>query len=388
MDDRTFKRLVNVRRRIHKWPEPGFKEHKTADVIMKYLGRLGIPYRKGVAKTGVVGRLEGTDPKGPTIALRADMDALPIEEKTGLPFSSRVKGYMHACGHDGHVAILLGAAELLKKDIPDGNVVFLFQPAEESSGGALNMIEEGALDGVDMVFGGHIEGNVPVGEIAVRTDVDSSYTDAMEIRIVGKGGHAARPHETVDAVVVASLFVIALQNIVSRSINPLNPTVITIGSLHAGSVYNAIADEAVLQGTVRNTDKKTRDDVLRRIKKTAQGLGALHDAQIDVNIMEGYPPVVNHHDGYVLARETVEDLFGKEKFINLIKPSMGGEDFSYYLQQVPGCFVRIGGLGKDTEAPTAHSSCFNFDEEVIRVGAVFFDRVVRKAISRIRDKRA
>jgi hippurate hydrolase len=388
MDEKTFQRLVRVRRRIHRHPEPAFKEIKTAQVIMKYLERLSIPCEAGVAKTGIVGRLENGGDGFPTIALRADMDALPIDEKTGLPYASRVKGFMHACGHDGHIAILLGAAELLKKHPPPGNVVFLFQPGEEGSGGAQSMIEAGALDGVDMIYGGHIDGAFNVGEIAIRTDMDSSYTDALEIRILGKGGHAARPHETVDAVMVASLFVISLQNIVSRSINPLNPTVITIGTMHAGSVYNAIADEAVLEGTVRNTDGKTRTEVLRRIKKTAEALGSLHDARIEVNVLEGYPPVVNHPEGYRIARDSAESVLGKEKVINLKKPSMGGEDFAYYLHRVPGCFVRFGGMGREVEVPTAHSSCFNFDENVIRVGAAFMADVVRRAIAEKRKKRA
>jgi hippurate hydrolase len=388
MDDRTFNRLVSLRRRIHRWPEPAFKEKKTGEAIVRYLDRLSIPYRRGMAKTGIVARIDNHGPPAPTVALRADMDALPIEEKTGLPYASRVKGYMHACGHDGHVAIVLGAAELLRKSPPPGNVVLLFQPAEEGSGGARSMIEAGALDGVDMIFGGHIDGAFKLGEIAIRTDVDSSYTDAIEIRILGRGGHAARPHETVDAVVVASLFVMALQNIISRSINPLNPTVITVGSLHAGTVYNAVADEAVLKGTVRNTDGKTRKDVLKRIQKTAEGMASLHDARIEVNIFEGYPPVVNHPECYLLAREAAEGLLGREKFINLVKPSMGGEDFAYYLKEVPGCFVRFGAVGRGGESATAHCSNFNFDEDVIRVGAAFFDAAVRRAVESLKEKRA
>jgi hippurate hydrolase len=388
MDEKTFQRLVRVRRRIHRHPEPAFNERKTAQVIMKYLERLSIPYEAEVAKTGIVGRLENGGDGFPTIALRADMDALPIEEKTGLPYASKVKGFMHACGHDGHIAIVLGAAELLRKNPPPGNVVFLFQPGEEGGGGAQSMIEAGALDGVDMIFGGHIDGAFNVGEIAIRTDIDSSYTDALEIRIVGRGGHAARPHETVDAVMVASLFVISLQNIVSRSINPLHPTVITIGTIHAGSVYNAVADEAVLEGTVRSTDGKTRTEVLRRIKKTAEALGSLHDARIEVNVLEGYPPVVNHPEGYRIAREAAESVLGKEKVINLKKPSMGGEDFAYYLHRVPGCFVRFGGMGKDVVVPTAHSSCFNFDENAILVGAAFMADVVQRAIADKRKERA
>ncbi|MCK4910990.1 MAG: amidohydrolase, partial [Thermodesulfovibrionales bacterium] len=247
MTDAMFKRLVGLRRKIHKYPEPAFEERRTAAVITGYLDKLGIPYRAGLGGTGVVARLGDGGSNFPTIALRADMDALPIQEKTGLPFSSKVKGCMHACGHDGHIAIMLGAAELLKKNPPEGSVVFIFQPAEEGGAGALKLVEEGALEGVDMIFGGHIEGRFKVGQIAIRPKVDTSFTDELIIRIVGKGGHAARPHETVDAILVGSLFVTALQNIISRNVNPTTPTVISIGAFHAGTVFNAVADEAMLK---------------------------------------------------------------------------------------------------------------------------------------------
>jgi hippurate hydrolase len=321
----------------------------------------------------------------PTIALRADMDALPLEEKTGLPYSSRIKGRMHACGHDGHIAMLLGAAELLAKKPPEGNVVFLFQPAEEGDGGAQGMIEEGALAGVDMIFGGHIDGHWRTGEMAIRRDIETSYTDAMVVRILGKGGHPARPHEAVDAILLASLFVMEMQTIISRTIDPLNPTVISIGSIHAGTVHNAIADEAVLEGTIRNTDAATRRHVLKRIKKTAEAIAALHEAAIEVEIQEGYPPTINHPEGYALARETAEEMLGRDRVITLVRPSLGGEDFAYYVQRVPGCFVRFGSGGG--QPPTAHSSYFTFDEETIRVGAAFYDQAVRRAIEHVRRKK-
>lgn len=387
IDDSLFQWLSSVRRKIHQWPEPAFEEHRTAQLISESLDKLSIPHRKGVAKTGIVARIEN-NPAAPTIALRADIDALALEEKTGLSFSSKVPGYMHACGHDGHVAILLGAAALLKKDPVDGNVVLIFQPAEEGSGGALSMIEEGALDEVDMIFGGHIDGHYRLGEIGIRRGLETSYTDALEIRVHGKGGHAARPHEAVDAVVVSSLFVLSLQNIVSRSIDPLNPTVITIGSLHSGTAHNAIADEALLHGTIRCTDSKTRKDVIYRIKKTASTLASLHDAEIDVKVKKGYPPIKNHSRGYKVAREAAEITVGTSRVLNLTQPSMGGEDFSYYLNKVPGCFVRFGSARKGDDHITAHSSYFDFDEDVIRVGAAFFAETVKTSIAGIRKSRS
>lgn len=377
---------MGIRRRIHKWPETAFEEFKTASEICKELDRLGIPYESGLAGTGVVARIEGRTP-GPVVALRADMDALPIEEKTGLPFSSKNKGHMHACGHDGHVAYMLGAAGMLKRDLPEaGSVIFIFQPAEESGGGAERLVKLGVLKDVRMIFAGHIDRHFDLGDIAIRTDVETSYTDEMEIRIMGKGGHAAYPHETVDAVLVASLFVITLQNIVSRSVSPVNPTVISIGSVHAGSAYNAIADEAVLKGTIRNTDGKTRRHVIARIKKTAAALSALHDAEIIVTVNEGYPPVINNPEAFSLARRTAVELLGEEKVRSLYKPSLGGEDFAYYSREVPGCLVRLGSVGPRTPHAAAHSSHFDFDEEVIRLGAVYFSRLARRALEDLREK--
>jgi len=386
MDERDFRRLVDIRRRIHKFPEPAFEEHKTAGVVMKELDRLRIPYESGLAETGVVARVDGARP-GPVVALRADMDALPVEEKTGLSFSSRNKGFMHACGHDGHVALMLGAAGLIRKNPPEeGSVVIIFQPAEEGGGGAQRLVKLGVLKGVDMIFAGHIDRHYSVGQIAIRPDVETSYTDELDVHIVGKGGHAAYPHETVDAVVVASLFVVALQTIVSRSVDPVNPTVVSIGALNAGSAYNAIADEARLKGTIRNTDSSTRKRVIKSIHKTADALAALHGAEVKVTINEGYPPVINDPVGFRLSRNTAVELLGDENVLSLPKPSLGGEDFAYYCRKVPGCLVRLGGSGPDTPLAAMHSSYYNFDEDVIRIGAVYFSLLVRNAMEHLKEK--
>jgi hippurate hydrolase len=386
MDDRLFSRLVRVRRELHRHPEPGFGEYKTQAAIAGYLEKLHIPYRK-VAETGIVARLESGGRGAPAVALRADIDALPVEEKTGLPFSSRVRGMMHACGHDGHVAIVLGAAELLKKDPPDGNVVFLFQPAEEGAGGALSMIKDGCLQGVDMIFGGHIDSSVHLGQVGIREGMDTAYTDSIEFRIVGRGAHAARPHEAVDSVVVASHLVMALQNIVSRNVDPHMPAVVTIGSMHAGTVHNVIAPEATLLGTVRNTDGPTRRRILDRIKRTARSIAALHGAKVELKITEGYPPVVNHPKAYEISHEVAAGLFGKQNVVKLPRPSMGGEDFAFYLHKVPGCFVRLGAVARGKEAPLFHSPTFDFDERAIRLGAVYYKALVREAVRRIRSAR-
>ncbi|MDH4028641.1 MAG: amidohydrolase, partial [Nitrospirota bacterium] len=336
VSEEIFAWMKEIRRKLHQWPELGFREEKTAGLISEELSRLGISHRTGVARTGIVGRLV-TDGSGPTVALRADMDALPINENTGLPFSSQNPGVMHACGHDGHVAIVLGAAAILKANPPEGNAVFIFQPAEESEGGAKPMIEQGALEGVDMIFGGHIERHHHVGEIGIKTGVHTSFTDSFEINITGKGGHAARPHEAIDAVLIASQFVINIQTIISRDVDPLHPSVITIGQISAGTVYNAIAENAVLKGTIRTTNEQIRAQIIGKIAKLASSLAALNDAEIKVDMKPGYPPVINDDRAVELAWHAAEELVGRDRTVSIPLPSLGGEDFAYYLQEIPGC---------------------------------------------------
>ena len=383
-NDEFFEWITDIRRKIHQWPEKAFEEFKTAELISKHLKELGIDHKTGIAKTGVVGRLF-IDKKAPTVALRADMDALSIMENTGLPFSSKVPGIMHACGHDGHVAILLGAAKLLKNNPPRGNVVFIFQPGEEGEGGATPMIEEGVLEGVDIIFGGHIERYYQVGEIAIKKGVHTSYSDSFEIEITGKGGHAARPHEAIDAVIIASQLVINLQTIISRELDPLHPSVITIGVLKAGTVYNAIAEKAILQGTVRTTEVSLRSQIIGKIRGVASSLSTLYGATIEVRIHPGYPPVINHEREYEITKEVAEQLLGKQKVFSLSFPSLGGEDFGYYTQKIPGCFVRFGAAKKGFEQIASHSPRFDFDEGVLRVGAAYMYELARYAIEKIKN---
>ena len=383
VDDELFEWIRDVRRTLHQWPELAFKEEKTSAYIAECLKKIGISYKSGVAQTGVVGHLI-VDKNAPTVALRADMDALPITEETGLAYASQNSGVMHACGHDGHVAIILGAAALLKKDPPPGNVVFLFQPAEEGDGGAKPMIEEGVLDNVDMIFGGHIEGSQKVGEIGIKTGVHTAYTDAFDIRITGKGGHAARPHETVDAVLIASQIVINIQTIISRNIDPVQPAVITIGSMRSGTVFNAIAEKAWLRGTVRTTSEQVRNQIVERIKKLTSSFALLYDAEIIYTIKPGYPPIINEDSTCEYARVVAEKLLGKGKAIQIANPSLGGEDFAYFLQKIPGCFIRYGAAKDGHDNIAAHSSKFDFDEDVLRVGAAYMAELTRHALQKLR----
>jgi len=385
VNDELFDWMRDIRRTIHQWPELAYKEEKTAEFISKSLKKIGIKHHGGIAQTGVVGRLI-TDENAPTIALRADMDALPITEDTGLTFASQNPGVMHACGHDGHVAIILGAAALLKKNSPEGNVVFLFQPAEEGEGGAKPMIEEGALDGVDAIFGGHIERDYQVGEIGIKSGVHTSHTDSFDIRITGKGGHAARPHEAIDAVIIASQLVINLQTIISREIDPVHPSVLTIGYIKAGTVNNAIADKAVLKGTIRTTDELVRVQIMEKVKKMASSFAILHDAELKVVIKPGYPPIINEETMSKYSVHVAEKLLGKEKTFAIPYPSLGGEDFAYFLQQIPGCFVRFGAAKEGHESISSHSPKFDFDEEALRVGAAYMSELVRFTIKKLQKK--
>ncbi|RJQ56602.1 MAG: amidohydrolase [Nitrospiraceae bacterium] len=383
VNEELYEWMKEIRRAIHRHPEVAYKEEKTAELISNALNELGIKHKTGIARTGVVGKLTAGQ-NVPTIALRADMDALPVAEETNLPFSSQVQGAMHACGHDGHIAIVLGAAAILSKNPPEGNVVFIFQPAEETEGGAGPMIEQGVLNGVDMIFGGHIETHHLAGEIGLKPGVHTAYTDAFEIRVTGKGGHAARPHETIDAVLIAAQLVMDLQIIISRNIDPLHPAVITVGYIKAGTVNNVIAERAVLKGTIRTTDELIRLQVIDRIKKITTSISSLHDADIQFILKPGYPPVINEERAYGFAKHVSEELLGKENTILIPFPGLGGEDFAYYLQETPGCFVRFGGGIKGRENAPSHSPRFDFDEEALRVGAAYFSELVRYAVKKLR----
>lgn len=378
--EKVFARMVEIRRTLHRWPELAFHEVKTAQTIITELERLGIPYSYGGEGEAVIGRLRGTGP-GTRIALRADMDGLPGTENTGLPFASENPGCMHACGHDGHMAMLLGAAALLKEEPPPGEVVFVFQPAEERGGGARVVLASGALDGVAAIFGGHVTRHYQVGEIMVAAGVITAQSDRLSIHIRGKGGHGARPHEAVDAVVVAGLMITAIQTLVSREINPAHPSVITIGKVEAGSAANVIAEEARLEGSIRTTLPEVREHIHRGIERMAMAVGAMHNARVEVAIEAGYPPVVNSSREAEIARAVARAVLGDQGVVDMDHPSMGSEDFSYYLEAMPGCYVRFGACEAGCENIPLHSPSFDFDEEALKVGAAYFDAVARAAIS-------
>jgi hippurate hydrolase len=374
----VFDRMVELRRAFHSHPELAFEEENTAELIIRELESLGVPYEYGGKGTGVVGELRAGDDR-PTIALRADMDALPGAENTDLPFSSTIEGKMHACGHDAHMAMLLGAVHLLCKSPPDINIRFVFQPAEEKGGGARTVIASGALDDVVAIFGGHVTNHYRVGEIMVADGVITAQSDRFIIHVRGKGGHGARPHEASDAVITTGLLITALQTLVSREVDPVHPTVVTIGRVDAGSAPNVIAETATLEGSIRTTLPEVRTHIHDGLRRMARGLEELHNVSLEVQITGGYPPVVNTTREAQLAYRAARHVVGEAGLMQLDHPSMGAEDFSYYLERIPGCYVRFGARSESMKYLPLHSPSFNIEEGVLRVGAAFFDQVACEA---------
>jgi hippurate hydrolase len=370
--------IRDIRRTIHQYPELSSEEHQTQQYVCEKLQELGISFRTEGLHTGVVATLGPSLPEDSEtrcVALRADLDALPVDEKTGLAFSSKNPGLMHACGHDGHVAMLLGAAAMLRRVELPGKVVLLFQPAEESGDGALAMIEDGAFAGVQAIFAGHIDRHFSVGQIAAEPGLICAYTDKFEIKVCGRGGHAARPHETIDAIVVASLLVMSIQTLVSREINPSYPTVVSVGHFSGGSAYNVIAEEAKLEGTIRATHPKIRAQIIDGLQRMVNAMDGLYNAKTTLHFREGLPPVINHPVAASIAKDAANKIVGPKGVVKQRHPSLGGEDFAYYLQQVPGCLVRFGAGYPDLPNTPAHSPYFDFDENVLPIGAAFLAQV-------------
>ncbi len=378
-----FEHVIALRRGFHRHPELAFDEAQTARMIMAELDRLGIPYEYGGVGGGVVGRIDGGLPGAPIVALRAEMDALPGAENTDLPFASSIADKMHACGHDAHMAMVLGAASLLAADPPRGQVLLVFQPAEERGGGSRVVLGSGALKGAGAIFGGHVTNHYAVGEIMVADGLITAQSDRFRIEVHGKGGHGARPHEAIDAIVIASLLVTSIQTLVSRVMNPVHPSVVTVGKLSAGSAANVIADHADLEGSIRTTWPPERERLHRGLRRMVAALGDVHNAKIELEISEGYPPVVNTREEACIAHRAAQRVVGEAGLVALDYPSMGSEDFSYYLQEMPGCYVRFGARNPELDYTPLHSPAFDIDEGVLRVGTAFFDEVAREAIAEL-----
>ncbi len=373
----ALERLMVLRRWFHQHPELSFQEAGTAKRIMAELDRLDIRYDYAGVGHAVIGYIEGLDETAPAVALRADMDALPGFETTGAAYTSERPGVVHACGHCAHMAMLIGCAELLVANPPPAPVRLIFQPAEEKGGGARVAMRDGALDGVAVIYACHVTHEYETGKIMVRDGAVTAQSDGFTIRVRGKGGHGARPHETVDAVVVSGFLITALQTLVSREANPMHPSVVTIGSVHSGSAANVIAEEAELRGSVRSTRPEARAHMHSGIRRMVGAAAELHDCKIDIDIADGYPPVINDPLGTQIARQAAAETVGADGVVEAEFPSMGSEDFAYYLEKVAGCFVRIGARGPGKEAIPLHSPGFDIDERALGIGAKYFDRVAR-----------
>lgn len=385
LDESLRARLIALRRWFHQHPELSFEEANTATRIMAELRRLDISCKYQGVGHAVIGCIDGRDRSRPAIALRAEMDALPGNDTTGAPYASVYPGKMHACGHGAHMAMLIGAAHLLTADPPAGPVRLVFQPAEERGGGARVAIKDGALDDVAAIFAGHVTHEIETGKIMVRDGVITAQSDSFSIRIRGKGGHGARPHEAVDAVVISGFLITALQTLVSREINPLHPSVVTIGKIRAGSARNVIAEEAELSGSIRTSRPEVRQHLHNGLRRMVSAAAELHNATINIDISEGYPPVVNEPVSTDIARSAAAAIVGENCVVTSEYPSMGSEDYAYYLEKIPGCFVRLGARHPDWEPIPLHSPAFDVDERVLGIGARFFDNVARRGHSRLAE---
>lgn len=368
-----YEEAVRIRRMIHENPELGFEEYKTADMIANYLQELEMEVTTGVAKTGVVGILHG-EKEGPVLGLRADMDALPIQEHTDVSYKSKNPGVMHACGHDMHTAMLLAAAKVLaqNKQQISGTIKFIFQPAEEMKGGGIMMVEEGVLSNptVDHVFAFHVWPELATGKYGFRNGAMMASMDTFDVVLKGKQGHGAAPHQGIDAIVGAAHVVTALQTIVSRETDPIDSVVLTIGTIEAGDGYNIIPEKATFRGTVRTLNANTRKEVATSIQRIIEGVASALKLEVEINYNDtvGYPVTMNHPKFNEHVASIATDLFGEGSVQWLSKPSMASEDFAFFLEKVPGTFVFLG-VGEDPNNPMKlHSDVFLPDEKAMIQG--------------------
>ena len=375
-------KISALRRDIHAHPELAFEENRTAEKVAGYLDGLGLEVHRGVARTGVVAKLAlGTSPRA--IGLRADMDALPLSEMNTFPHHSTNEGKMHACGHDGHTAMLLGAADALSKLRNfDGTVYFIFQPAEEHEGGGRLMVEEGLFERfpMDMVFGLHNWPGMPAGSFGVTEGPVMAGTDRFDIGITGRGGHAAMPHQAVDVVLAGSALVQALQSLVSRNIDPLAAAVVSVTRFHAGHTDNVLPEKAQLGGTVRALNGEVQQMLEGGLRRICHGIESTYRVSIDLRYERGYPPTVNAPEPTLIAREVARHVAGEKHVQTDLPPSMGAEDFAYMARVVPGCYVWLGN-GPGEGGCMLHSPHYDFNDEIIATGIRYWVKLVERALA-------
>ncbi|WP_462411480.1 M20 metallopeptidase family protein [Neobacillus sp. Marseille-QA0830] len=369
--EKSSERLIDWRRDFHQNPELGYQEFRTSEIVANHLKGLGLEVKTKVGKTGVIGLLRGEEP-GPTIAIRADMDALPIQDEKEVSYRSSNSNVAHLCGHDAHTSMLMAAAELLTSlgKPKKGNIKFIFQPAEELLAGAAAMIADGVLEEpkVDAIIGLHVNPSLPVGKIGVTYGVACASVDNIKIKIIGKGGHGARPHEGRDSILIASQVVVALQNISSRMIDPLQPVVVSIGKIQGGSIGTALATSVEMEGTVRTLSPKIREKIPHLMDQVIKGVVSAFDADYELDYELNYPSLNNDKDLLDFISETSELVLGKEKY-EIMGASTGGEDFSFYAEKIPGAFFRLG-VGNGTQATSypLHHPKFDLDESGLHYG--------------------
>jgi hippurate hydrolase len=378
-DEELRGRLIELRRAIHADPELSFQEERTAQKLERALRELGVTDVRRVATTGLIARVAGKSSRAPLVAIRGDIDALPVREETGLPFASHNEGVMHACGHDVHATWAVGAAALLARAAAEGDVLVVLQPAEETGRGAPAIIESGALDDVRAIFGGHVDRRFGVGQVVTDEGPLAASADTFEIELVGQGAHAARPHESADPIVGLGALIGAIQTIVSRRLNPANPGVVTIGMVRAGTASNVIPDRATLTGTVRAVDAPSRKLMLDELRRIAESVAAAYRLSAKVTLDLGTPPIVNPPNATAWARAAASTLLGEANVVPLGFLNMAGEDFAHYMERIPGCFLRVGAREPGGVAIPAHAPKFYAAEESIFVGAAVLAETARVA---------
>ncbi len=376
-------RLIDLRRALHRHPELSWKEERTAERLEAALRSIGIDDIRRVAGTGIVARVPGTDRVAPVTAIRGDIDALPIQEATALPYASEIPGVMHACGHDVHATWAVGAAMLLSREPARGDVLIILQPAEEVGNGAPAILASGALDGVQAIFGGHVDRRFPVGQVVAQAGPLAAAADSFSIEVLGKGAHGARPHEGIDPIVAAAAIVGALQTIVSRRLDPGAAAIVTVGSIHGGSAPNVIPERVLLTGTLRAMLPEVRSALHTELNSVSASIAAAHGASAKVTIERGPPPIVNPEREAQWARSAAERVLGAGSVVPFGVTNMGGEDFACYLEQIGGCFLRIGAREPGGEPAPAHSPGFIAAEESIFVGAAVLAECAREAAAQL-----